>query len=310
MIASGQELDGIDLLVPPGSTTAVSGRVTGPRPNLTFAISLAPAEQPTLSVAVTTTKPDGNFRFERVPAGSYHLLASGPVLGRGGSSVMLGSDPVFGRVRIEVLGQSVDGIAVETAAGRSVAFALTAGESPNPPPGCPATAEIRLSPRENWGAALQRRADLHFGDASTIRGVAPGLHQLTPTLAGETCFAAAVPDLDFESSADSGLIPIQLIAAGSILGRLAGGDQLPQQVAIVLFGSESDAGTSRVAYPNEDGAFSFQPLRPGSYRLTVRAAAFPASGAWFSDTEGAIDIEVSSGAETTVELPARFSVGR
>ena len=171
VVAGGEEYRNVDFQISPATLYSVSGRVETPDAGMRVWLALTPVDQPGLAIAVAQTEPGGAFRFSGVPPGSYHLFASGPVIGRSGRGAMLGAAPVSARTVVDVGGQDRDDIMISAAPGRPASFALRPADSRAS--GCPLTAQIVLSPLEDWGANLERRVSVTMPLPVTIPGLAP-----------------------------------------------------------------------------------------------------------------------------------------
>ncbi len=94
-VSGGEEFHNIDFSIQPTNLSVVEGKVESPQTDGEFWLALTPVDQPGFAVAVTVTQANGGFRFEGVPSGSYHLLASGPSRSRGGFGGLPGTATAF-----------------------------------------------------------------------------------------------------------------------------------------------------------------------------------------------------------------------
>ena len=309
-VSGGEEYRAVDFTVGALSANSVSGRVSVPESGGRHSVSLVPVEQPSLSVAAAQTDPDGSFRLEGIPPGSYQLFASGPVRGYGGRGALLDAEPLFGQMRVEMGGQDVAGLAIEVAEGRSATFLLDA-EEPLPPGTCPATARLRLLSLEDRAShSMRGLIQLSFGQEQQATNLAPSRYSLSLTNLGERCFMTAHPILDLREGNDPGVVRILLTPAGAIEGRLLTGDASPSDFVVVLIGSESSAASPaakpqpvQVAFPDPQARFAFSGLRPGTYRIVAQPATDEPKTRWLADWKTMFEIEVLGGSPTEVELP-------
>ena len=184
-IASGQEFRNVDFTILPTNQYSVSGNVesSGSGSNgARFWVSLAPANQPAIAVAVTPANADGSFRLEGLPSGSYILFTSGPSIARSSRGAELPSQPLYARVPITIGSQDVEGIRITPEKGRSATINLTA-----PPAGCAGKGELVLLGLEDWGANLERRVPISSTSKAILRDLPPARYQVSVSGLGETC---------------------------------------------------------------------------------------------------------------------------
>lgn len=290
-IAGGDEHRGVDFTLLPGALYLISGSVELPKPGARFGVALVPAGQPAAAIATTWTTPEGGFRFDGVPSGSYHLLASGPIAGRAFHGWMLASDPMFGRARVDVAGADAAGVAIAVGTGRRAAIRLSAARGAES--ACRPAAPVALTSLEDWGALLDRSVDAAFDMDAAVPGLAPARYLLTASRLGGNCFQTSDAVLDLTGPESTAAVP--LAPAGSVRGRLTGAGA--SECAVVLLPSGRNA--VHLATPGEDGRFTFDSLPPGRYRIAVRRDARPAAGEpWL------LDLDIPGGVPTEVELPA------
>jgi hypothetical protein len=197
-IASGQEFRNIDFAILPTNQYSVSGSVESSGSGANGAhywVSLAPANQPAIAVAVTEANADGSFRLEGLPPGSYILFTSGPSNARSSRGAELPSDALYARLPVTIGSQDVEGIRVAPEKGRSATISLTA-----PPAGCAGKGELVLFGLEDWGANLERRAPISSTSKAIFRDLPPARYQVSVSGLGETCFVPEDGVLDLTAS--------------------------------------------------------------------------------------------------------------
>jgi hypothetical protein len=302
-VTGGEEFPGIDFTIAPAALYTVSGKVEPATQSGNFWLALTPPDQPALAVAVTVAQADGRFNFQGVPPGSYQLFASGPSIARGRGG-MLGAAPLFGRSHINVDGENIDGISVTVQGGLSVSFDVRVksyGQSEKP---CPATAHLKLTPLEDWGADLERDVDMTFPGTQKLDQVAPARYRVRVVVPGDACYQVTSQILDLSSNADPGTIVIPVVPAGQIWGRLTTVLR-PADFAVALLDSDSpDGGPSlRVALPDSESRFAFAALRPGRYYISAQPARDASRSRWVQNPAHMFAIDVAGGTTTNVELP-------
>jgi hypothetical protein len=253
-------------------------------------------------VAQLWTEQDGSFRLEKIPPGAYDLFVSGPASGYGAFESLLGKDPVYGRTRIQVIAQNLEGVSVPVSAGRSLDVVLH-----GPASGCPQTAAVTLTLLEPWGLLPGSTVQANFAKPQTARDLAPGRYSLSTTGLGAGCYQMSRPVVDLSREV-TGPVAVELGQAGSIHGTLRAGAASAKDFAVVLLDAEAaDSTPAKLAFPDEKGHFEFAGLRPGRYRITAQQAAQPATGAakarWVVDVAHMIEFDVPGGTPTDLDLP-------
>ncbi|HWQ55301.1 MAG TPA: carboxypeptidase-like regulatory domain-containing protein [Bryobacteraceae bacterium] len=297
-VAGGEEHRGVDFSVMRRALFSISGKVELPAPGAVFSVALALADQPGAAIGVTPTSADGSFRIEGVPQGSYYLFASGPVMGRAAKGAMLGSEPMFGRMRLDVSGDHVTGITL--AVGNSPRGTVQLRAERGGAGACPQTSTVAMTSLEDWAAMLDRGVAATFDKEAEVPHLAPGRYQLTAAELGAACYQTADAVLDL-TGGGPGRAVIPVAAAGSIRGVLTGGSA--EECAVVLLAARPAPGRDavQIAVPDAAGRFVFGGLPPGDYRIAVRRASEPrlvAKDAWLTG------LHVPGGVPTDVELPA------
>ncbi len=296
-VAGGEEYGNINFTVEPRQSYAVSGKLEVPAGKGQFQVALGLPEQPALPIAYTLAEEDGTFRFEKVPAGSYDLFVAGPTGGYGEFDSILGRDePLFGRTQVQVMAQNLEGVNVPLSSGRTLALVLRAPGSDTLPPGCPATVSVSLVSLEPWAVTFSPSAQVAFGKEQTIRNLAPGRFQVTARDLGGGCYQVNQPVADL--SGDVGKpVAVEVAAAGSIRGLLKSASAPATDFTVMLLDAGgNDGAQAQLAFPDRDGRFAFEGLRPGRYRMAARRAG--------ADVSRAVEMDVRGGAPTVVELPA------
>jgi hypothetical protein len=290
-VSGGDEYRGVDFSISGGSRYRISGKVAAPESVARFALSLFPADQPSLAVVNQWTEKDGSFRLEGIPAGSYDLVASGPATGSAAQASLLGSDPLFGRIHIEVGGGDVEDVSIPVSEGRTVSFMLrTQGNG-----ACPRSASLALTPLEALGSMEGRTIEATVGREEKLDNLSPGRYQVVVSKLGDGCYCASSPIVDLRGGEPDGPIEVVIASAGSIRGKLNAGLARPEDFAVALLGAESAV---QVAYPDAEGRFGFAALRPGRYWI----AAQTSKTRWVQDLSRMFEIEIAAGAPTDVDL--------
>jgi len=297
-VQGGEEYNNINFVVVARPAWRVSGKVVMPEGvKGQFQLALGMPDQPTLPVGQALAENDGSFHFEKIPAGTYDLFAAGPTGGYGMYESILGKgQPYFGRVRINVSAQNLDDVSVPVSVGRSVKVVLRgSGAGGGVPEGCAPKVTLMLASSEPWGTVFSSRTQAEFGKEQTIGSLAPGRFRVVAMELGTGCFQVNQPVVDLGADA-ADPVAVELASAGSIRGVAHGAG-----FAVVLLDAAATNGAqAHVAYPEADGRFAFEGLRPGHYRIAKQKLSDVRSR-WVSP-QGR-EIEVAGGSPTKVELP-------
>lgn len=301
-VSGGEEYDNINFTVEPRQAYAVGGKIERPAGKGQFQVALGLPEQPALPIAQTLTEDDGTFRFEKVSAGTYDLFVAGPTGGYGEFDSTMGRDePLFGRTRVQVMAQNVEGINVPLGPGRPLTLVLRPQGSDTLPPGCPQTVSALLVSLEPWAVLFSPSVQVTFGKEQTIRNLAPGRFRVTASGLASGCFQVNQPVVDLSGDVDKP-VAVELAAAGSIRGLLKSTSTPATDFAVTLLDAGStDGSQAHLAFPDRDGRFAFEGLHPGRYRMAARRTG---------NVSRTVEVEVPGGAPTVVELPADAKGGQ
>ena len=299
--SGGEEYRDVDFTILPGPLYHVSGKVALPEGGGSAVVSLFLLDQPALPFATAWAAPDGSFRLEDIPSGSYGLAASAPSTGYNSQGAVLGRQAVYGRMHVEVTGDNVEGLTVATVKGRSVSFILRAAGSNGPPAGCPPSAQVTLVSLEALGTSERRSVEVTFGKVVTLDDVPPGRYRVVVANLGDACFSTSAAPVDLTEGPAASAVALEITPAGSIRGTLRAGSLKPADFAIVLLASDALDAT-QVAYPDAESHFTFSGLRPGRYRIAAQRIGDTPQARWIPDLWRMSEIEVAGGSPTDVEL--------
>ena len=212
-------------------------------------------------------------------------------------------------MRIQVAGQNVEGLNVPLSAARSFSVVLRSNNSASPAAGCPQSVAISLTPLEPWGIWLFTNAQASFAKEQTIADLPPGRFRIVANELGSGCYQLNPPVVDLRGDV-SRPVAVELASAGSIQGALRTGSARPADFAVVLLDAENTAGAqAQVAFPDAEGHFRFEGLRPGRYRIAAPRAAEKSSGRWVADLDHMLEVNVPGGKAVNVELAATLPAG-
>jgi hypothetical protein len=296
-VAGGEEYRDIDFLVAPGASFSVSGKIEGPASKIYYSVALALPELPAMPVAQLWTEDDGSFRLEKIPPGTYDLLVAGPVVGYRAFESSLDKNPLYGRMRIQVIGQNLEGVTVPVSAGRTVDIVLR-----GPQEGCPKATEVTPALLEPWGLLPGTPVEASLDKPQTARDLAPGRYTFSAARLGPGCYQVNRPVADLSGNA-AGPVTVELAPAGSIRGTLRGTASARDFAVVLLDAEAADSTAAQLAFPDEQGRFEFAGLRPGRYRIAAQLAAGEARARWVADVAHMVAIDVPGGAPIELDLP-------
>ena len=295
-VAGGEQYRNVDFAVSAGASFSIAGKVEGAAPKARYSVTLGNPELPAMPVGQLWTEDDGSFRLQKVSPGTYDLLVAGPVRGYGAYDSILDDKPVYGRMRIQVIGQDVDGVTVPLSGGRSLDLELkqTAG--------CPESVSVRAMLLEPWGLSNQNAASVAVGKPSAMQGLAPARYALAVESAG-SCFLANGPVADLTGDRP-GPATIALAPGGSIRGTLRNIPAGSRDYVVLLLEPNDVANApAALATVDEHGRFAFGPLRPGRYLVAAKPAGDTARARWVQDLAHMMTIDVPGGSVTEIDLP-------
>jgi hypothetical protein len=303
-VAGGEVYNNLNFIVTPGQAHTIAGSVALPSPKDEFSLALVLPDQPILPVSIALTDDEGGFHFDNVPPGTYDLLAAGPANGYTQFDSVLNNkvSSLFGRLRVQVGGSDITGLAVPLSPAKTFSLTLRAQGGKEFPSVCPRSARVSVSTAEPWGLFLQSSATVSAGKETAIRNLPPGRLRIMANDLGDGCYQTGdlVADL---SGDDPQTAAVEVAAAGSIQGTLQKGADPTAAYAILLIDAGgSPGGNSRLAYPDAEGRFVFASLRPGRYRIAAEIAAEGDRSRWLKNISDMKEIEVRGGAPTAIDL--------
>ncbi len=283
-VVGGEDYEGIDFTTTPHVSFAVSGKIDLPDSKQQFQLVLSMPEQPALPIAQAVTQPDGTFRLDKVPSGTYDLFVSGPLYSRTPYDWTVRDEALFGRTQIQVVGQNLEGVTVPLTPSRSVNVQFVARDSKRPA-GCPQSAPVSITAIEPWGLPFSSsRTQVSFEKPTTIRNLPPARIRVAAYELGSGCFQVKDEEVNLNATPPDPMM-IDVAPAGSIHGTTKASS------SVELRNQDSpDDAQPRLVYPDAQGRFAFDGLRPGHYRVSQSAFA--------------VGVEVRPGAASAVDLGA------
>lgn len=299
-ISGGEQIEDLQVILPADLGFPISGRIEGRSEGAKYAVGLVYREQPALGAALVDAKPDGTFALPPVPPGTYDLLVSGPTRGYSARGVILGQGTRFGRLSIDVGAQQFSDLVVPLELGRTLSAAVRF-ESPEARAACPQNLMATATLVDSLGVVIRERGPATENTPALFDGLAPGRYRLGVERLSAGCYLTEPPLVDLaEQDAEASMT---LSAAGRIAGSLLGAaDPTQYPVALGRQGTLEKEEALRLAFPDSQGRFEFEALRPGRYRIASRRPED--NGRWVRSDETMFEIEVSGGSTTEIDLPA------
>lgn len=297
-IVGSEVYNDLNFLIAPTAAYKLSGTVALAAPGTKFALALGVPDQPAFPIAIALAGDDGSFHFDKVPAGTYDLFAAGPTGGYGAFDSVLNdkAEPLFARMRIQVAGSDMTGIAVTVAPARSLDVVLRPHNGKDFPTGCPQSASVDFASVDPWGVRLNATAQVSFAKEQTIPRLAPGRYRITAGGLGADCYQANEKLVDLSKDVPQPFV-IEVEAAGSIHGKLHAGAPC---TVVLLDAANTESAQTQQAVSDTEGHFSFENLHPGRYRIMAQPVTKPADPA--AGEHWIADVNVAGGEATSLEL--------
>jgi len=266
-------------------------------------LTLLPRDLPAAPLARALMDSAGGFRFTGIPAGAYTLFAAAPSSGSGGYAGILGPDPVFDRVELEVTAESQLETRIHMHPGATASFQLTGADN-TPASACSRNGALVLTSIEVWGAQADRRAEISTSATLTLRGLAPARYAASLIGLQEGCFFSSETVVDLTGDVPP-VIPLHVSPGSDLRGRLVASEPVGGARPVVSLwpnpGGLQNAGVFALL-PDASGHFTADSLQPGLYRLlAVREEDWP-DPHWQPDFSAAVEVQLLSGT-TNVEIP-------
>lgn len=216
---------------------------------------------------------NGHFLIRDVPAGTYSVVARGPVYSWGDEGPEADVNGRQGSQQITVRSSEVNNVEIELHQLGAVATQFESATLQ-----C-LQGELTLTPVSPRLHAAMWHAEIASGGA-TIHGVPRGRYRLRVRNLRDGCYVSTVRQVGTESEA--GLVEVNgntrvgltlSVADGVVSGRVSGPDERPAPVGtpvvLVAESGERVMDYIRTAPTRADGTFRFDHVPPGFYRATA-----------------------------------------
>ena len=307
-ITAGEEYANVDFTLPTTDAGSIDGRVEGAPAEDAVLLALLPRDLPAAPLARALMGREGFFRFRGIPAGAYSLIAAAPSLGSFGYAGILGPNPVFDRVELEVTAESPLEITIHLGPGETAVFQLT-GPDETPASACSRSGTLLLTSLEAWGAQADRRAEISASTPLTLRALAPARYAASVSSLQDGRFSSSETIVDLTGGVPA-VIPIQLSPGSNLQGRLvASGPSDGGRPVVLLLPNPGDFPAAGVlaVLPDASGSFTVDSLEPGFYRLLAVREEEWSDPHWQPDLSEAVEIQLVSGTTSAeIPIPARL----
>lgn len=263
-------------------------------------LALAPAGLPAAPIAQLSVDSGGEFEFRGIAAGSYLLFAAASSPGSGKQVGIVGPNPLFARLPVEIAPGDPTELNVSLAPGRGASFQLVAADETTPA-ACLQPATLRLTSLEYWRAQSEHSVAVSPSGPALVERLPPSQYAIRLTGLPQGCFQARDVVVDL-TSGERGPFEIPVTGGAAAAGRLVPMEGAEREaVEILLLPTPTTGGGLILLRPDSTGAFSASGLRPGNYRLLVVGTDEWARAEWKSDA--AIVLSLPPSQTTTLELP-------
>lgn len=303
-IAGGEQYIENDFVIRPEALYTISGSVRGAEDDTKgVLVTLVHAELPGVVLGTYGVDSNGAFEFEGVPSGTYDLVSTVRRFVAGDSPT-----PRYGRMRVEITGASQDHVTMALGAGSSAELILKVqGDEPGR---CPRRVDAAIRPlAAGPGSDYGGSTSVNRSAPSRIGPVRPESHTISVTGLGEDCYwrgveadGAAIPEPVVDLSPGSRRIAIVL---SSEFAAARGRTSAPAGYAVALFFDGDAFGAPMpvgIQFPDAQGRFSFEQLRPGRYRLAAVPPVPEPGRPWFRNTEKMAAFTLRPGQTATLQV--------
>lgn len=272
-IAPETDLQGMEIRMQRGRVFRVRGKVADGTESLQSSVSLVPRDNsvPSPNRLAANISKDGTFTIERVPEGSYYALVQGQIRAAGNAP----SVTVSGREPVTVSGRDVENVFLQLAPGVEITGRVRIeGTLPQPQKGPSPAPRVTLRPRDsNSGTgSSQSMPDGTF----TLRNVAAGSYRVEASGPPGTYVASiryGNEDVTWgyiTIEKTGGAMEVVVKTDGARLNGVARGEKGEALGGTrVTVWSSANRGFSASAITDQTGAFIFQNLPPGEYRVAA-----------------------------------------
>jgi hypothetical protein len=282
-LQAGETRSSVDFVLSRALGYAVTGRVTGLPPNSTsqnIAVSLFPGGGQKRPIATTQTGGDGRFHFEGAPAGSYEIVAAGPVLGITGFGALLGENSFYGRKRFESADPQINDLEIPLQASQSLEGQFTFDREPGG--ACLSDARVSLDPIDPTTSSMPLTIAIDSRGIFRFHGIAPVRYRISVLDLKKPCFLKEVrvgdrtlPDRIVMAD-EKNRLNMALTTQHGEIGGTAVAERTPYAGATIVLAPVGNGGAVRpqdaaFAISASDGGYRVDGLAPGPYRMLALA---------------------------------------
>ncbi len=291
----------VDFRLTPAMSGSIKGRAGSADAEELVHLALAPAGLPAAPIAQLSVDSGGEFEFRGIAAGSYLLFAAASSPGSGKQVGIVGPNPLFVRVPVEIAPGDPTELNVPLAPGRGASFQLVAADEATPA-ACLQPATLRLTSLEYWRAQSEHSVAVSPSGPVLVERLPPSQYAVRLSGLAQDCFQARDVVVDL-TRGESAPIEIPVTGGASVAGRLVPMEGAEREaVEILLLPTPASGDASLILLrPDSTGAFSASGLRSGDYRLLVVTTEEWVRAEWRPDA--AIAVALPPNQTTALELP-------
>lgn len=305
-LAPGEQQRGVNLALPPSVSSRISGVVRTPLDGAgLFLVSLVARDAPGVIIAAKYTDNRRAFEFRGVRAGSYEILATGPIAARSAFGGVVNEPPLFAREAIEL---GVDPVEVSLTVQPGGPLTLRVSHASGSAGACGKSVPVKIIAQAGWGILLDKSTTLSAGADRVMENLAPGGYALETSDRDPGCRVDNIAQGG--SSADIMMTNQWPSIEGQVIGLEGAG-----RPAVLLVRDAPDdvdgAPASEVAFTDGEGGFRFPVLMPGRYLLALVRARSGGPGKtaelrerWFYSRDAMKMVELDAKSNLRIELSA------
>jgi len=306
-LASGETRTGADFTIQSLQMAKVAGTISGAPAEWSVAVRLYSGDDDLIQTVYTR---GGTFTFPGVPAGSYHIIAWGPIFAGADHGPHASPHGKAAWSPINVAGGDLMDLQLELEDLRTVTGRASGDRADE----CSNDVRVSLKPVDPLPGAEELTAKLNHG-AFAVRDVPPGRYRVQLFGLDGSCYLKQVRSGDGAPQKGivsvSGNTQVELTLAtdsATVSGKVTLPDgKSPAALAQVVLLAAEDNNTEdsvRFASSTSDGLFQFERVPPGDYQILAlkKIDALDYLDPVFASEHAAARITAKPGSPATIEV--------